>query len=231
MIAHKTLVQNCAALLVMLLACNFANADMFVDRSVVIFDAKSKPREDVKVSNSGDENIYVQVEVLEILNPGTENEERVKVTDPSKLKLIATPNKLVIPPGGQKLVRIVNLAGQDNKEHVYRINVTPILAPLEDDTSQLRIVVAYQILTIVQAKNPSSALTVKREGKSITFRNQGNTNLLLADGRQCDQNEQCQDLTSKRLYAGNTWMLSLTLDAPVTYSIRSFDGIKKEVYH
>jgi len=230
MTAYKTLVQNCALSLVILLTCNLANADMFVDRSIVIFDAESKPREDVKVSNSGDENIYVQVEVLEVLNPGTKEEERIRVTDPSKLKLIATPNKLVIPPGGQKLIRIVNLAGQDSEEHVYRINVTPILAPLEDDTSQLRIVVAYQILTIVQAKKPSASLNVERKGKTITFHNQGNTNLLLADGRQCDQDNQCQDLTSKRLYAGNTWVLSLPLNAPVTYSIRSFDGIKKEVY-
>ena len=70
-----------------------AHADMYVDRSIVIFEKDSQAREDIKVSNSGDENIYVQVEVLQVINPGAENEERVKITDPDKLKLIATPNE------------------------------------------------------------------------------------------------------------------------------------------
>jgi len=205
---------------------------MYVDRSIVVFEKDAQQKEDIKVSNSSDENIYVQVEVLEVRKPGHPEEVRNKITDPSNMKLIATPNKLIIPPNGQKLVRIVNLENTNEEERIYRINITPIVAPLEDETSQLRIVVAYQILTIIQPDEPASDLKVNRTGKSINFQNLGNTNVLLSDGIQCNPAEtsNCKELTSKRLYAGNLWTLDLPYDAPVSYSVRGFDGIKKQVF-
>ena len=217
-------------LIIVVFFSTFAVADMYVDRSIVIFEPDQQPRQDVKVSNSGDDVMYVQVEVLEVKEPGADSEERLKVNDPKLIKLIATPNKLVIPAGGQKLVRIVNLEKQNDQERVYRINITPIVAPLEEETSQLRIIVAYQVLAIIQPETPESNLEVTRTGKSIEFTNRGNTNILLSDGNQCESDTACQELASRRLYAGNTWQLDLPFDAPVSYSIRSFDGIKKEVF-
>lgn len=209
-----------------------ASADMYVDRSIVIFEPDSEPRQDVKVSNTGEEVMYVEVEVFKVENPGDENEERVKVDNPQDLKLIATPNKLIVPAGGQKLIRIVNLASQNDRERIYRINVTPIVPPLEEDTNQLRVVVAYQILTIVQPDNPRAELEAVRDGRQITFQNNGNSNILLSEGRQCQpqSDDTCQELTSRRLYAGNSWTLDLPYDAPVTYSVRSYDGIKKQIF-
>lgn len=207
-------------------------ADMYVDRSIVIFEAGTQPRQDVKVSNSGDEVMYVKVDVLTVENPGSDDEARVEVSDPKQLKLLATPNRLIIPPGGQRLIRIVNLQPNNDSERVYRINVTPIVAPLEEETSQLRIVVAYQILTIVQPDEPTANLIANRNGKSISFTNTGNTNVLLSEGKQCQPNsvDECQELASRRLYAGNSWQQELPYDGPVSYSVRSFDGIKQEVY-
>lgn len=211
-----------------------ANAfgDMYVDRSIVIFEPGGQPRQDVKVSNTGDDTLYIQVDVMRVENAGTDNEKRVKITDPRELKLLATPSKLIIPAGGQKLVRIVNLQEKNDAERVYRINVTPIVPPLQDKTSQLRIVVAYQILAIVQPDHPQSTLSATRDGKKISFSNSGNTNILLSEGKQCnpDNKEECKDLASRRLYAGNTWLLDLPYDAPVTFSVRSFDGVKTQVF-
>jgi P pilus assembly chaperone PapD len=217
--------------LVLLLASASATADMFVDRSIVIFEPGSGPNQDVKVSNSGDDVIYVEVQVLAVNDPGTPEEKRVMVSNPKELKLIATPSKLVVPAGGQKLIRIVNLEPNSKQERIYRINVTPVVAPLEEDVSELRIVVAYQILTIVQPAKPESTLSVRRNGKQITFSNLGNTNILLSEGQQCMRaTAECRDLASRRLYAGNTWVQDLPFDAPVSYSVRSFDGIKTEVF-
>ncbi|MDZ7685203.1 MAG: hypothetical protein U5O39_09585 [Gammaproteobacteria bacterium] len=146
--------------------------------------------------------------------------------------MLATPSKLIIPAGSRKLVRIVNLQTSNERERVYRINVTPIVPPLEEEKSQLRIVVAYQILTIVQPDVPDTNLSVTRDGTTITFENDGNSNVLLSDGRQCraEAEEECQELASRRLYAGNTWELSLPFDAPVRYSVRTYDGIRQEVF-
>jgi P pilus assembly chaperone PapD len=208
------------------------SADMYVDRSVVVFEPGEPARQDIKVTNSDPEALYVQVEVLEVQRAGTVDENRARITDPSKLKLLATPNKLVIPPNGQKLIRIVNLEASNDQERIYRINVTPIVAPLEEESSQLRIVVAYQILAIIQPNEPGSELNTQRNGRVITFVNNGNTNVLLSDGKQCNPTSpnECADLTSRRLYADNEWQLELPFDAPVTYSIRSFDGIKTQVF-
>ena len=208
------------------------SADMYVDRSIVVFEPGQPARQDIKVSNSEPEEIYVQVDVLEVINAGTPDETREVVTDPSKLKLLATPNKLIVPANGQKLIRIVNLQVDNKEERIYRINVTPIVPPLEEDSSQLRIVVAYQILAIIQPNDAASTLNVQRNGTIVTFVNNGNTNVLLSDGKQCDPTNpaNCSDLTSRRLYANNEWQLELPYDAPVTYSIRSFDGIKTQVF-
>lgn len=210
----------------------FSHADMYVDKSIVTFEPGAQPRQDVRVTNSSEDVMYIQVDAFAVQDPGTDNEERIKITNPQDHKLVATPNKLVIPAGGHKLVRILNLDPKTEEERIYRINVTPIVAPLAEETSQLKIVVAYQILAIVQPQEPRSRLEVTRTGKTISFANHGNTNVLLGDGRQCSTEDpsQCEELTSRRLYSGNTWDLDLPFDAPVSYSVRSFDGIKNEVF-
>lgn len=217
--------------LIILLFNSNLSAEMYVDRSIVIFESGGSQREDVKVSNTGDEVIYIQVEVFNVLNPGTPEEERVKVTNPKELKLIATPNKMVIPAGGQKLVRIVNLETNNKTERIYRINVTPIVAPLSEETSKLRIIVAYQILTIIQPNSPQAELLATRSGNVVRFENRGSSNILLSEGSQCKPHAStaCEDLPSRRLYAGNTWELPLPYDAPLAYSVRTFDGIRKQI--
>ena len=220
----------CAALTI---ASASALADMYVDRSIVIFPPGDSPRQDVKVSNTGKDVVYAKVEVLKVEHPGEADEKRVQVTDPSQMKLLATPNKMVIPAGGQKLIRIVNLQQNNTSERVYRINVTPIVPPLQNKKSQLRIVVAYQILAIVQPNKPHADFKADRNGSSIAFSNSGNTNVLLSEGKQCDPKDKktCQDLPSRRLYAGNKWTEKLPYDAPVTYQVRTFDGVKTQVFN
>jgi hypothetical protein len=87
-------------------------------------------------------------------------------------------------------------------------------------------------MAIIQPNDAASTLNVQRNGTIVTFVNNGNTNVLLSDGKQCDPTNpaNCSDLTSRRLYANNEWQLELPYDAPVTYSIRSFDGIKTQVF-
>ena len=140
-----------STLLVLLMSyISVSSADMYVDKSIVTFEPGAQPRQDVRVSNTSEDVIYVQVDAFVVQDPGAANEERVKVTDPQAQKLVATPNKLVIPAGGHKLVRILNLDPKSEQERIYRINVTPIVEPLAEGTSQLKIIVAYQILAIVQ---------------------------------------------------------------------------------
>lgn len=204
-------------------------ADIFVDRAIVRLGSDKPPREDVKVINNGDSEGFVQVEVFEVRNPGTDKEERVKVTDPSQVKLIASPSKLAIPPGGQKLVRIVNLDPSSTDERIYRVNVTPVLAPLQnEDDSVVRVVVAYQLLVMVDPAEPKEEIEITRDGFNLTVTNTGNTNVLVSDGKQCDAaTNHCVELPAHRVYPGNKWQTDLTLNAPATFKLTSFNGIRE----
>lgn len=79
-------------------------ASMSLDRVIVYFKPDQLPRQDVVASNPDSENLYLQTEVYKVLNPGTEQEERIRVSDPSQVKLLATPGKAIIPPNGRKSV-------------------------------------------------------------------------------------------------------------------------------
>ena len=86
-----------------------ALASMVVERSIVSFEPDKSNRQDIEVKNTGEEMLYIQVEPFQVINPGTEEEERVPVVNPKEAQFLATPSKLAIPPNSSKLVRLVNL--------------------------------------------------------------------------------------------------------------------------
>jgi len=147
---------------------------------------------------------------------------------------LATPNKLIVEPGSQSIVRLLNLEPNSQEERVYRINYLPIEKPPEVDSSQaadgvapvVEIVVAYQVLAIVLPPNPVAKPAVRRNGKRALFSNEGNANYLLSDGRQCDPSDasRCLDLPGHRVYAGSSWSLDLPFNGPAEYNIRTPAG-------
>jgi P pilus assembly chaperone PapD len=207
-------------------------AGIILDRSIVDFRSTEPPRQDVTVINQGDDIAYVKVEVLQVLNPGTEKEERNIVNNPEQIQFVASPSKLAISPGGRKQVRLVNLA-PPGEERVFRVNFTPVLPPLQEQTEGLgvKFVVAYQVLVLVHPAQPVENLVIKRDINSIRFDNQGNSYALVSNVRQCDKDgKNCQDdLGSKRLYAGNKMMISLPYTGtPVTFKLTNFKGSREE---
>lgn len=167
--------------------------------------------------------MYVQVRPHRVNNPGTDNEERVFIADPRESGLLVTPNKLVLPPHGRKLLRFVDLQPGNGSERVYRVAVTPVVGELEARASGLKILVGYEVLVLAQPATPEPLLVGERRGQQMLFRNDGNTNILLREGRQCPSDkaaeEDCAALGSKRLYPGNEWTLDLPYDRPLEYYI------------
>ena len=208
-----------------------AAGGMLLNRSIVVFKPGHPPREDVAILNQEEENLYIKVDILEVRNPGSDREDRVKVTDPSQSNLIATPNRLIIPPLGRKPMRLVNLVSSD-EERIYRVNVTPVLPPLENvETSMVRVIVAYQLLVIVQPRQPVEDLQVTREDQALIFENLGNTNFLISEGSHCDKaGANCVELPTKRIYAGNRFEVSLIHDTPVSYKLTANDVSRQAVY-
>ena len=81
--------------------CGQANATMQLGRNIIHFLPGEQPRIDVPVRNPDDETMYVEVDVLEVTNPGTEQEARTPVVDARRVDFLVTPNRFVLPPGGQ----------------------------------------------------------------------------------------------------------------------------------
>jgi Mat/Ecp fimbriae periplasmic chaperone len=219
-------------------------AAFVLDRSIVIMDSGSNGREDITVINdSQTEKLYVSVDLYSVASPG-QTDQKLQIPDPSsKKEFIASPTKLVIPPGERKLVRLLNLIGPNDKERVYRINFTPIVKPLEVEKIEpnedgeiiqpgVQIVVAYQVLVIVLPEDSKKQMMVTREGKNATFSNTGNVNILLYNGQQCnpDNKSECSKITGFRLYPGNIKSVELPYDSSLSFSERSYEGVKNVIY-
>ena len=188
---------------------------------VVDFTHDDEHHQDIQVFNKANDNLYVNVDVVEVLNPGTEQEERVPVKDLKQRSLIVTPNKLIVPGNSKKTVRVVTLAEAEKTDRIFRIDFSPALGKLKARRSAIKILVAYQPLVIIRPSTPVMNIKAVRKGKVITFNNMGNTNALLQNGQQCNPQNitECQQLTNRRLYAGNVWKLDLPYDAPVSFEV------------
>lgn len=234
----NTIMKMAGCILICLTATAYsvvAKADLLLDKVVVIFDDQKQTKQDVLVINDDpDQRLFVSVEPYQVKQPGTENESLKSLIDQENPSFIATPNKLIVEPGSQSIVRLLNLEPNSQEERVYRINYLPIEKPPEVDSSLLtdgvspvvEIVVAYQVLAIVLPPNPTPKPAVSRKGNRVQFSNDGNANYLLSDGRQCDpsDNSKCLDLPGHRVYAGSNWSLDLPFNGPAEYNLRTPAG-------
>ena len=211
-----------AACLVFALTASIGSeANMVLSNVIVHFEPGQPNRQDVEISNQGEDTLYVEVEPHEMIAPGTGEEGRTPIVDPRTAGLLVTPNKLILPPGATKVIRLVKM-GRSEQERVYRIAAKPVTGGVEEAThSGLKIMVGYEILAIVYPDAPAPQLDVERQGQMLTVRNTGNTNVLMREGYQCAEAqalpEECTPLPSKRMYPGNEWQLQLPHDLPVKY--------------
>jgi len=84
-----------------------------------------------KVYNSGDSTAFVRVDILEIRLDGQGGEQELV---PQKMdgdalnknRLIATPQRMIIPPSEFQSVRLL-WPGNREKERYYRVRFTPVM--------------------------------------------------------------------------------------------------------
>ena len=214
-----TVFLRLAALLSAFAFSGLLHAAMIVERTVLHYAPDGSNRQDVEVRNPDDETLYIQVDIFEVINPGTDEEERREVINPREANFLATPNKMAIPPGGRKLVRLVNLQEPGDKERVFRVNLKPISADVEADQTAIKVLVGYQLLVMIHPAEPEPKLAATRDNGKLKLVNEGNINILMHRGQQCaaDKPDDCVDLPVKRLYPGNSWELELEKDGPVQF--------------
>ena len=121
-------------------------------------------------------------------------------------------------------MRLVSLEPLGEKERVYRVTFKPVVGELESEQIGIKVLIGYEVLILMQPAIPDPDLIVNRTGKTLSFANKGNTNVLLREGKQCAKNksadsDECKSLRGKRLYPGNSWSLELPYNKPVEYQI------------
>ncbi|MTI11826.1 fimbrial biogenesis chaperone [Sansalvadorimonas verongulae] len=220
-----------------------AFAGVQLDRMIVYFDADKPPRQDILVTNPDNENLYLETEIFKVENPGAPNEERVRITDPDKMQLLATPGKSIVAPGGRRTVRLISLNPAPKVEEVYRVTFRPVVGELEATQTAVKVLVAYQVLAFIRPENPFYDVSAKSKGTEMTFSNSGNMNVVLRNGLYCPKGvsqrashatkeEQCVKLEDgSRIYAGQSWTLTLpdkyqNKGGFVEYGL--FDGMNEE---
>ncbi len=212
-----------------------AQADLIVDRSIIVYDDLEVSKEDVVVFNSDEaENLYLNVVPYRVQRPGRPDQELVPVSPKDGLEFLASPNRLIVPPQSRSIVRMLDLQPRGDHERVYRINIIPATAPEKGGKgsgdkidSRLSILVAYQVLAIVLPENPQASIEAQRSATSAVFRNSGNANYLLTDGEQCNpaHPDDCVALQDRRIYPRNSWDLQLPFDGPFRYKVRTHEGL------
>ena len=218
-------------LLTSLLIAPVISANMLLDRMIVYFEPGNQPRQDIRVTNLSDENLFLQTEIYKVVNPGAENEERIRITNPDEMKLLATPQKSIVAPRGRRTVRLVNLETPKETEDVYRITFRPVTGEVEANQNAIQLLIAYQALIFVRPEKPVYKVTASRDGDRVTFTNKGNSNVILRNGEQCSgaaKEGDCVEITAGgRIYAGQ----SLTLDLPAKGELvrfGMFDGTREQ---
>tara|TARA_R110000868_G_scaffold144960_5_gene364597 strand:+ start:32689 stop:33345 length:657 start_codon:yes stop_codon:yes gene_type:complete len=210
----------------------FATAGISVTPILIDSPAGEATKQDIRVSNVGNETAYVTVTPKLMTNLGKKNEKAIAISDPQKLGIVVSPQKMVIPAGKFRLVRFVFTKAPGKTDHIYRVDIKPSVGDLifpQDQKSKLgvKLLVGYGVVIIQRPIKINADIQLNRDGKILNFTNKGNTNVLLAGGKQCDaKGKNCKQLGPKRLYAGNTWQIKLPYDTPVSYQELYLNEVK-----
>ena len=199
-------------------------ADIEVSPILIDVQGTTINPQDIRVYNNGDEIAYVKITPKLFMYPGTPQEKLVFVDDPSKLGLLVSPSIMKISPKKFKLIRLVFTQKAGVTDRLYRIDVQPtagdLLLPKKNKGNELgiKILVGYGVVVVQRPEKLIPLTKMTRTQNTLVIKNVGNTNLVIADGTQCDsKGKQCKELPAKRLYAGQIWTQTLPYSTSVTY--------------
>lgn len=208
-----------------------AAANMSLNKVIVDIGPADQSRDDIEITNTGKETLYIKADPFEILQPGTDGEQRVERKSPRDLGILVSPNRMVLEPGQRKLLRIAVLDRPKATDRIYRVHIYPVTGEVTAERSGVKIVIAYDALVIVRPETPKADIVAERRGRSISFRNAGNTAAMLMRGEQCaPAGSPCVELPSQRLYAGNSWTTELPQDGAASWVLEVDETYTKTEY-
>ena len=195
-----------------------ASADMVISQVIVDFVSPAKRRADIEILNRGRERMYIVVQPSQIMNPGTGGQTRVRIVDPGKHGLLVSPLRMILEPGQRRIVRFAALTPPKGKDRIFRVTIKPVVGKLKAKRNAVKIVVGYDLLVIQRPAGATAKLSGTRSGKYLVVKNNGNTNALLLEGKQCPRgSKRCTQLPARRVYPGASVRIKLRGRGPVQY--------------
>ncbi len=203
-----------------LTAAQDAHANLVLSNVILDLTPGTPPAQDIEVWNNGSERSYVVAEPVEVVAPGTPQEQRVAEPDPGVSGLLVTPQRMILEPGQRRLLRVAAVKPRGSGDRIYRVAVKPVAGDVTAANTALKVMVGYDVLVIQRPEKLDGAVSAERAGDRITFRNTGNTNVEMFDGQQCDAaGKDCRSLPANRLYAGAQWQVIIDPSRQVDYRI------------
>lgn len=186
-----------------------ARADMVLSEVIVNLPV-GEVRKEIIVSNTGQDVLFITATLSEVVDPGLPTERRIEHDDPEAAGLIVTPNRVIVQPGQRKTLRIANIGDTPVRDRVYRLLVNPSVGDVGADATMLRVLVAYDVLVVVEPAEPAFELDWTRDGTSLVLTNRGNSNVLLQNGALCPSGGgECIEVPGRRVYPGATVTIEL----------------------
>lgn len=180
-----------------------------------------------KVYNSGDSTAFVRVEILEIRLNGHDVEQEMV---PQKMdgdalnknRLIATPQRMIIPPSEFQSVRLL-WPGIREKERYYRVRLTPVMPDKKNDfglseteitqykgsiKAGVNILTGYGSILYVMPDKPEFNTVVNNTPDSVKVVNSGNATIVIDDIRSCaDKKNKCSSPTRSFIIPGRSYVI------------------------
>jgi len=211
-----------SATLALLMLTSVASAQLEVSKGTMEL-TESSPRTTLRLTNSGADTLYVNLNFDHLLDPANDESKREPIDLLNNPKMLVLPQQLVLEAGQTKLVRVISAHSNVISDQVYRLNIVPfagkpLLDANENKSVGVNILLGYRLLVLVRPETISPKVDFDRKVDSVVFRNSGNTSVLLREIEACVANDTtCEKLSANRLYPGEV------LDIKLPGKLRSSD--------
>jgi P pilus assembly chaperone PapD len=175
-----------------LLFCVFfsglASANVMVYPMSLTMNDVNLSKNQFKVYSKSDKVQYLNIYVNQVLNPATPQEKEEPVSILSGTGIIASPQKIILPPGGEHTVRLRTLSSP-SKELLYRVYVEPVAANSDEDQvvaeqgASVGISLTWGVLVYSKPQAPEVKLDV--DIKNGMIENTGNIHAWIKDISMC----------------------------------------------
>jgi P pilus assembly chaperone PapD len=197
-----------------------AGANIVLSQVILDLVPGAPTAQDIEVWNNGAERSYVIAEPAEVIAPGQAEERRETNPNPEISGILVTPQRMILEPGQRRLIRVSAVAPRLAQDRIYRVAVKPVAGDVTASATALKLLIGYDVLVIYRPEKMQGKVSATRSPGFITFRNDGNTNVEMFEGEQCEvAGKACKSLPANRLYPGMNWRVPIGLATPVKYRI------------